>query len=201
MLFLSLVRKKSLKAQVKKEIRSQILRMQELMGRDAPLRVDSHGHYHMIPAVWDALFEVCGEMQVEISELRIPAEPFGPILKDPYLLVKAPVSGIVKNLVMHFLHACDRIAGRHPGDFDFKKKVPVFFGMIYTTRMTQVPVRRLLPSFRRLADTQGQDVELMFHPGGFAENDPLWDERFRAFHTSPNRSGEAEALCSLSPHQ
>jgi hypothetical protein len=38
-------------------------------------------------------------------------------------------------------------------------------------------------------------------PGGFAENDPLWDERFRAFHTSPNRSGEAEALCSLSPHQ
>ena len=201
MLFLSLVRKKSLKAQAKKEIRSQILRMQELMGRDAPLRVDSHGHYHMIPAVWDALFEVCGEMQVEIRELRIPAEPFGPILKDPYLLVKAPVSGIIKNLVMHVLYAWDRTAGRHPRDFDFKKKVPVFFGMIYTTRMTQVPVRRLLPSFRRLADTQGRDLELMFHPGGFAENEPLWDERFREFHTSPNRSGEAEALCSLSPHQ
>ena len=162
MFFWSVFRKKRLKVQIKKEIRSQILRMQELMGEDTPLRIDSHGHYHMIPAVWDALFETCEELQVGIREIRIPAEPFGPILSDPYLLRKAPVSGIIKNLVMHFLYACDRIAGKHPKDFDFKKKVPVFFGMIFTTRMTREPVRRLLPSFQKHAVSTGRDLELMF---------------------------------------
>ena len=198
MLFWSVCRKKRLKAQLKREIRCQILRMQELMGADAPLRIDSHGHYHMIPAVWDALFETCDDLQVEIREIRVPAEPFGPILHDPYLLRKAPLSGLVKNLVMHVLYACDRIGGRHPKDFDFTKKVPVFFGMIFTTRMTLVPVRRLLPSFKRLASDRGRDLELMFHPGGLSEKEPLWDERFREFHTSPNRSREAEALCAMS---
>ena len=155
----------------------------------------------MIPAVWDALFETCADLEVGIREIRIPAEPFGPILRDPYLLQKAPLSGIVKNLVMHLLYAFDRIAGSHPKDFDFKKKVPVFFGMIFTTRMTMVPVRRLLPSFRRLASARGRDLELMFHPGGLPENEPLWDERFREFHTSPNRYREAKTLCSLAPQQ
>ena len=199
MLFWSVFRKKRLKAQLKKEIRSQILRMRELTGGDTPLRVDSHGHYHMIPAVWDALFETCGDLQAEISEIRIPAEPFGPILHDPYLLCRAPASGIIKNLVMHFLYVCDHLAGKHPKDFDFKKKAPVFFGMIFTTRMTRVPVRRLLPSFRRLAAAGGRDLELMFHPGGLSEKEPLWDERFRDFHRSPNRSREAGTLCSMSP--
>ena len=189
---------KRFKAQLKTEIRCQILRMQELTGADTPLRVDSHGHYHMIPAVWDALFKTCEELQVEIREIRIPAEPFGPILKDPRLLIKAPVSGFIKNLVMHLLYARDRIAGSQPKDFDFKKNVPVFFGMIFTTRMTRVPVKRLLPSFRRLAAAQGRDLELMFHPGGLSADEPLWDERFREFHTSPNRYREARTLCSMS---
>ena len=201
MFFRSVFRKKSLKAQLRKEIRSQILRMRELMGPDIPLRIDSHGHYHMIPAVWDALFETCRDLQEEIQELRIPAEPFGPILKDPYLLSKAPVSGIIKNLVMHLLYACDRIAGKQPEDFDFKKKAPVFFGMIFTTRMTQVPVRRLLPSFQKLAAAGGRDLELMFHPGGLSEKEILWDERFREFHTSPYRHREARTLCTIFPGQ
>ena len=201
MLFWSVFRKKRLKVQIKKEIRSQILRMQELVGEDKPLRIDSHGHYHMIPAVWDALFETCEDLKVKIRELRIPAEPFGPILSDPYLLSKAPVSGIIKNLAMHFLYACDRIAGKYPKDFDFKKNVPVFFGMIFTTRMTRSPVRRLLPAFQRLAVSGGRDLELMFHPGGLSENELLWDERFREFHRSPNRYREARTLCSMSPEK
>ena len=201
MFFWSVFRKKRLKVQIKKEIRSQILRMQELMGEDTPLRIDSHGHYHMIPAVWDALFETCEDLQVGIMEIRIPAEPFGPILRDPYLLRKAPVSGIIKNLMMHFLYACDLFAGKHPKDFDFKKRAPVFFGMIFTTRMTVEPVRRLLPSFQRLADSDGRDLELMFHPGGLSENERLWDERFREFHRSPYRNWEAGTLCSMSPEK
>ncbi|MBR3643256.1 MAG: ChbG/HpnK family deacetylase [Parasporobacterium sp.] len=201
MLFWSVLRRKRLKTQLKKEIRSQILRMRELMGPDIPMRIDSHGHYHMIPAVWDALFETCGDLKIGIQELRVPAEPFGPILKDPYLLRKAPVSGIVKNLVMHLLYACDRIAGKQPKDFDFKKNVPLFFGMIFTTRMTQVPVGRLLPSFQRLAAASGRDLELMFHPGGLSEKDVLWDERFREFHTSPDRCREARTLCTIFPEK
>lgn len=199
MLFWSAFRKKCLKEQLKKEIRRQILGMQELMGEDTPLRIDSHGHYHMIPAVWDALFESSEELHIEIQELRIPAEPFGPILKDPYLLCKAPVSGIVKNLVMHLLYAYDRIAGVHPKDFDFQKKVPVFFGMIFTTRMTMIPVSRLLPSFQKRAAAGKRNLELMFHPGGLSEKERLWDERFREFHRSPDRCREAQALCSISP--
>ncbi|MBQ8306940.1 MAG: ChbG/HpnK family deacetylase [Blautia sp.] len=198
MLLRSLFRKKRLKAQLRKEIRLQILRMQELMGPDVPLRIDSHGHYHMIPAVWDALFETCEELQVKIREIRIPAEPFGPILRDPRLLIKAPVSGIIKNLVMHLLYTRNRIAGSQPKDFDFKKNVPVFFGMIFTTRMTRLPVRRLLPSFQKLAVSRGRDLELMFHPGGLSANEPLWDERFREFHASPYRYREARTLCSMS---
>ena len=199
MFFWSLFRKKRLKEQLKKEIRRQILRMEELMGGDRPLRVDSHGHYHMIPAVWDSLFETCQEMGIEIREIRIPAEPFGPILHDPYLVRKAPLSGMIKNMVMHLLYTYNRNFGKQPKDFDFKKKVPLFFGMIFTTRMTRLPVTRLLPSFRRLAAGSGRDLELMFHPGGLSDHEVLWDERFRAFHTSANRRKEAGTLCSLSP--
>ena len=84
---------------------------------------------------------------------------------------------------------------------DFKKNVPVFFGMIFTTRMTRSPVRRLLPAFQRLAVSGGRDLELMFHPGGLSENELLWDERFREFHRSPNRYREARTLCSMSPEK
>jgi len=132
----------------------------------------------MIPAVWDVLFESCKELKIEVMELRIPAEPFGPVMHDPYLLLKAPASGFLKNLIMHAFYAYNRVFGKQPKDFDFKNKVPVFFGMIFTTRMTSLPVRRLLPSFKKIAAASGRDLELMFHPGGLKEEDTLWDERF-----------------------
>ena len=201
LLFWSVFRRKDMKEQLKRETHKQIRRLQELMGENISLRIDSHGHYHMIPVVWDALFECCRERQLEILELRIPAEPFGPIMKDTYLLLKAPVSGLIKNLIMHILYACNRIFGKQPEGFDFKNKVPVFFGMIFTTRMTAVPVKRLLPSFIKIAAAGGRELELMFHPGGLSEEDVMWDERFRDFHRSPYRIREAKALCSLSDEQ
>ena len=191
---LSLLRRRLLKRQLKRETRRQILRMQELMGKEIPIRIDSHGHYHMIPLVWDALFETCREMKVEIDELRVPAEPWGPLLKDPLLLFRAPGSGILKNMIMHVLYAYNRMKGKHPGHFDFDRRVPVFFGMVFTTRMTRTPVKRLLPSFKRLAQASGRDLELMFHPGGLSEKETIWDERFRDFHRSPNRRKEAMTL-------
>ena len=194
---LSCFRGRFLKRQLKKEICLQLVRMQELVGRDRPLRIDSHGHYHMIPAVWDALFESCREMKIEIQEIRIPVEPIKPLLKDPFILIRAPLSGIIKNAIMHFLYYYNRSFGKHPRDFDFNKRAPVFFGMTFTTRMTTLPVRRLLPSFMRIASGQERDLEIMFHPGGLSDKEPLWDDRFREFHRSGNRYKEAMTLCSL----
>ena len=194
---LSCFRGRFLKRQLKKEICQQLLRMQELVGRDSPLRIDSHGHYHMIPAVWDALFESYREMKMEIQEIRIPVEPIKPLLKDPFILKRAPLSWIIKNVIMHLLYYYNRSFGKHPRDFDFNKRAPVFFGMTFTTRMTTLPVSRLLPSFMRIASAQERDLEIMFHPGGLSDKEPLWDDRFREFHRSRNRYKEAVTLRSL----
>lgn len=197
LLILSLIRSKKLKQQLMIETDLQLKRFLKLSGEDRPLRVDSHGHYHMIPVVWDALFETCKKNGVDIEEIRIPAEPFGPFLSHPQSLLHLPVLGIIKNLLMHVLYTINKISGSHPKDFDFQKRAPVFFGMIYTTRMFKATVRKYLPDFLRLAHARNRDLELMFHPGGLKEKDELWDLRFAAFHLSNDRRKEAKTLSFL----
>ncbi len=197
LLFLSLIRKKELKRQLMKETDLQLRRFFELTGKDRPLRVDSHGHYHMIPAVWDALFETCRINGVSVAEIRIPAEPFRPFLMQPRAIREIPLSGVLKNLLMHVLYTADRLTGSHPKDFDFQKRAPLFFGMTFTTRMFETTVRTYLPSFRKLARSKGRDLELMFHPGGLKGKEELWDDRFAAFHLSDDRKKEAQTLYSL----
>ena len=197
LLFLSLFRKHELKRQLMKETNLQISRFFELRGKECPLRIDSHGHYHMIPVVWDALFETCKKKGLDIEEIRIPAESFRPFLIHSRKILELPVSGIIKNILMHILYTVNRLSGSHPKDFDFQKKVPVFFGMTFTTRMFWTTVRKNLPEFLKLAHAGNRDLELMFHPGGLKNKDELWDPRFASFHLSDDRKKEAKTLILL----
>ena len=194
----SLLSRKEMKRQLKTEIRSQIRLFYELLGEDLPFRVDSHRHYHMLPAVWNALFEVCREDGIEVDEIRISAESFGPILKSLGSLGTFPAMGFLKNIIMHILGAWNKQFGAQPDSFDFDKNVPVFLGITFSTKMFTDIVSRLLPPYRKIAEKQGRNLELMFHPGGLKPEDQLLDERFREFYLSSDRDEEAEALCSAS---
>ena len=197
LLLLSVLRKRELERELRTETRSQIERYFSLMGEDCPLRIDSHGHYHMIPLVWDVLLTCCMDMGRRIEEIRIPAEPFGPVLGCRKIWGRIPVSGVIKNLLMHGFRFRNRLLGPHPEGFDDRRTAPLFFGMTFTTRMFPATVRCLLPSFQKLASREGRDLELMFHPGGLKGKEELWDPKFAAFHLSPDRDREAMTLISI----
>ena len=195
--FFSLFRRRELMLELMEETDLQLTRFYELMGEDYPLRMDSHGHYHMIPVVWDAFFETCKKRGVTVEEIRIPAEPLRPFFEHAGILWQVPFSGVLKNALMHVLYVRNRILGHHPRDFDFQKRAPLFFGMTFTTRMFEPRVRRLLPSFLRLARGEGRDLELMFHPGYLGGEEELWDEGFASFHLSEDRKKEGQTILSL----
>lgn len=193
----SLTKRKEMKRQVKAEVKKQVDCFLELMGEDYPLRVDSHRHYHMFPVVWDALFESCTEDGRSIEELRIPAEPFLPVIRELAHLGVFPAAGFAKNMIMHVLAVRNRYFGSQPDSFDFKKNIPVFLGITFSTKMFPETVSRLLPAFRKIAERKGRDLELMFHPGGLKEGDLIPDEQFRDFYLSPDRDEEAKTLYGL----
>jgi len=60
-----------LKQELKREIRAQIKALLPYLD-GAPLRIDGHAHYHMIPAVFDALMEVITEDKLEVSYIVFP---------------------------------------------------------------------------------------------------------------------------------
>ncbi|MBO6147998.1 MAG: ChbG/HpnK family deacetylase [Lachnospiraceae bacterium] len=196
MLKLSIIKEKDLESQLKIECACQLKRMEELMGDGYRLRIDSHQHYHIIPAVWRALISSSRDLGLEIEEIRIPVEPFMPFITHPNSWRYISFSGIVKSLLLHTLHYWNSVFG--PKIDNLKMKAPLFFGMIFTTRMYCGAVSGLLPAFKALAQKQGRDLELMFHPGGVYKGELYLDDKDYSFYRSPDRKKEAYTLCRLS---
>ncbi len=156
------------------------------------LRLDSHQHFHLIPAVFRALLAAMEQRGCTLEYLRIPAEPALPFLQTPSLWLKIPAINWIKHWLLDFLWRFDKKLLP-----DYRTVSAVFCGICFSGHMTIDRVSPALPAFERYAQKRGMDLELLFHPGGYEDascalNPAL--EGFTEFYTSPLRCAEADTL-------
>lgn len=180
-----------LRQQIKTEIEAQLRAVKDYR----ITAVDSHQHYHMIPIVFDCLLEILSDEEfkdMEIQYVRIPVDPlYPPLCMRDRVKGMNPVN-LVKWCVL------DLYAGRNKKRLREKGiKTPVFFGILYTCDMRWEIVSRLLPRYKAWAAKKGEDLELMFHPGGLSAEYELLDSRKKElaeFYMSDSRFYEADCL-------
>lgn len=196
LLFLSLSgKRKRLEAQLYNEIKKQIEFWQSCVGADVPISIDSHQHVHMIPLVFKTLLRVIDEQGIKVDYLRIPAEPIMVYLQTPSLYAAYRPSGIAKHWLLYLLYLVNRKRLKAS-----KINYALFMGIMFSGIMTEDKIKKLLPRYKKLAQKQGRDIELAFHPGYVEQGEPMMTgcrKGFEKFYYSPNRVKEWETLINL----
>lgn len=186
----------ALRQQLEIEIGAQLdAYLQRFPQMRGALRIDSHQHFHLIPAVFDSLLAAAQKRGCTIEFLRIPAEPLLPFAQAPSVWLKTPPINWVKHWLLNYLWRQDR--AQFP---EYPKRSAVFCGINFSGHMTRDRVSAVLPHLQRYADGKDMQLELLFHPGGYddpacALNPALTG--FVDFYTSPLRHAEAETVKAL----
>lgn len=193
---LNLLHAKKLEAQVYREIKAQILYWKSILPKELPFIIDSHQHTHMIPAVFRALTKVLDDEGIKIAHMRIPAEPIMPYIKTPSLYFTYKPINIIKQWLLKFLWMRNKPMAKKYG-------IPTshFFGILFSGKMDEKRVNKILPKYEELAQKDGRDIEVLFHPG-YMEQDKFdkncQDVVFKEFHSSPNRKIEFDSVMKIS---
>ena len=189
LLKLSFFKRKEFEKQVKKEIRAQVRFWKEFIG-ERPFLVDGHQHTHMIPSVFRVLIEVLKEEQINAEYIRIPAEPLLPYIKTPSLYLTYSGVNLIKQWLLKFLWLFDK---KYMGDIP----TALFIGVLFSGRMDE-RVEKVLPKYIKMAEKDGRDVEVLFHPG-YTEKNDLKNENivFEKFYLSDDRRTEYKELNGL----
>ena len=183
------------RAQLTEEVGAQIgLFLEEFPELKDRLRIDSHQHFHMIPAVFDALVAAVEASDCTVEYIRVPAEPILPHVRARSLHLVSPVNW-VKCGVLNTLWQLNK--RKVPG---LMKHSAVFCGVCFSGAMTAEHVGRIARSFKDYAAAKHLPVEFLFHPGGVPSASECLNPNlsgFVAFYTSSNRDAEAEAVKTL----
>lgn len=187
---------KKLEAQVYKEIRAQVLFWKSVLPDDVPFCIDSHQHTHMIPAVFCALLRVLDDEKIEVKHMRIPAEPLLPFIKTPSLYFTYSPINIIKQWLLNFLWMINK-------NYSKKYKIPTshFFGILLSGKMDEKRVKRILPKYIKMAQKDGKDIEVLFHPGYSEESEYDLKNKnivFKKFYLSENRKTEFNSVMNIS---
>lgn len=159
------------------------------------LRIDSHQHFHLIPAMFASTLSAIDERGCTLDFMRIPAEPLTPFLQTPAIWFKTPPINWVKHWLLNYLWRQDR--AKLP---NYTTVSAVFCGINFSGHMTVDRVSATLPHLERYAHSLDMALELLFHPGGYSDPSDALNpnlEGFVAFYTSPFRDAEAETLRTL----
>lgn len=201
-------RRKAAKAQLKKEIKAQIERVQqeitycmELAEKNnipcaqKGLRIDSHQHAHMIPVVWDAMTEVIEEEKYKVEYIRNSKEVLGAFVSEVSLWpTYRPINFVKNRLLSLYSYKADRYARIHSLE-------PMYlWGLIMSGRMDYNRIDRLFPKVSRKAKKDGRVLEILFHPGITLPEevtDEIGEEAARDFYLLPDRHVEKEAVLEL----
>lgn len=181
------------RAAVKAKVRTELVaQIKETKGyfNGAPMRMDSHVHFHMIPVVFDALMEAICETEVDVSYIRMPKEDLS-VYKRVFgseLTIK-PVNRL-KVIILNALYKRNK---RKWGTKLSNMWSPAFSGVLFSGEMTGdkgIPIANYYKKYNL-------DAEILFHPGGVYEKSDiakLTHPDDVAFLTSDMRNKEAEAL-------
>jgi len=191
----SILNRKELDTQLYKEIKAQVLFWKSILPENAEFCIDSHQHTHMIPAVFNALVKVLADERIALKYMRIPAEPLSPFIKAlPLYFTYSPVN-IIKQWLLKFLWLINKKQAK-------KYKIPTayFFGILFSGKMDEKRVRKILPSFVKLAERRNMDIEVLFHPGFIDGSIPDFKSKnivFNKFYLSENRKTEFNSAMKI----
>ena len=194
--FLSLTTaRKELEKQIYREIQSQVRLWKMTVGENKAISIDSHQHTHMIPLVFKTLMRVIKDEQLNVESIRIPAEPVLPYLLTPSLYTKYNPIGLVKQWLLKFLAFVNKK--------EYKKskiKSAYFMGVLFSGKLDEVKIKKLLPRYLKLAEKNNRDVEIGFHPGYIYPGESLIDgnrKSFEKFYFSFWRDTEYNTLLNI----
>ena len=182
------LRRRKYYPQVKAEIRCQVEALLPWLAGQK-LRIDGHGHYHMIPIVFDALAELIEEENWNVEYIRLPYEDRAMYCRIRSELVGFQMINLVKVLIMN--HFVRRNRRKYPeilsrSDWGFS-------GLMYSGNMRY---ENTSPILRELCKKK-ENVEILFHPGDVREPEDIekiTDANDKVFLTSEGRRREYEAL-------
>lgn len=192
---LNLLHGKKLEAQVYKEIKAQVLFWKSILPENAPFCIDSHQHTHMIPAVFKALLKVLNDEEINLEYMRIPAEPLSPFIKTPSLYFTYSPINIIKQWLLNFLWLINKKVAK-------KYKIPTsyFFGIILSGKMDEKRVNKILPKYIKIAEKDGRDIEVLFHPGYLEKSEADFKNKnivFKKFYLSDDRKTEFDSVMKI----
>lgn len=193
------------KAQLKKEIKAQIDRVQEavihamdlakkqgIVCGQKNLRIDSHQHAHMIPVVWEALTEVIVEEHYEVEYIRNSKEMLGAFISEVSLWkTYRPINFVKNRLLALYSHRADRYAKEH------HMKQMYLWGLVMSGHMDYDRIVRLYPKIAAKAGRDGRVLEILFHPGLTLPeemSEEIGEEAARDFYLRQDRHVEMEAI-------
>ena len=193
---LNLFQGKKLETQVYKEIKAQVLFWKSILPEDVPFCIDSHQHTHMIPAVFRALLKVLNDEKIDLKHMRIPSEPLLPFVKTPSLYFTYTPINIIKQWLLNFLWLINKKEAK-------KYKIPTsyFFGILLSGKMDEKRVKKILPKYIKLAEKDGRDIEILFHPGYLEKSEIDFKNKniiFKKFYSSENRKTEFDSVMKIS---
>ena len=187
---LNLLKRKQLEDEAYKEIKAQVLHFKNMMPEGAPFCIDSHQHTHMIPAIFKALVKVIEDEEIKVEYMRIPAEPVIPFIKTPSLYFTYSPINIIKQWLLKFLWLVNKKQASLP--------TALFFGILFSGKMDEKRVSKIMPKYIKLAEKKGMDIEVLFHPGYMDEKTNLKNIVFEKFYLSENRKTEFDSLIKIS---
>ncbi len=202
-------KRKTAKAQLKKEIRAQIAAGQKEIVRcmkiaeehgipckQKGLRIDAHQHAHMIPVVWEALTEVIEEECYPVEYIRNSKEVLGVFLSDGSLWKTYRPVNFIKNRLLYLLSfKVDRYAKDHAMQRMY------LWGLVMSGRMDYDRIVRLYPSMAVKAEKEHRILEFCIHPGRMLAEEVTKEVDAQAaddFYLSPDRAVEKDAVMRLS---
>ena len=181
-----------LEAQVRAEFYAQATKVRRAVGRDVPLRLDSHGHLHHIPFVFRIVADLCRDLPA--TGMRLVREPAFVL---PRARGRHTLSGFAKHALLNVLARRHRAATQARG-------VSVddwVVGILLTGRMSSDAMDAALHRIRARAGNNhaAVSVEIIFHPGGAPPGEQALWVRYPElvdYYSSPWHHFESEALRS-----
>ena len=193
---LGLFKGKKFKEQVYREIKAQVTHWKSILPPNVPFCIDSHQHTHMIPGVFKALVKVLEEEKIKLEYMRIPTEPLLPYVKTPTLYFTYNAVNIIKQWLLNFLWLVNKNQAK-------KIKIPTayFMGILFSGHMDYKRVSKILPKYIKLAERDGRDIEVLFHPGYLNKSRPDFKNKnivFKDFYLSDGRKTEYDSVIKIS---